>query len=77
MTAFLVRIPLTYQQAKKLQPLIWSLVARMARSNDLRTQHLRQLWIKQVQLLDIEGGLTLTGFGIRITYVNCIQVSVG
>lgn len=55
--------------------MLWSLIAQLTKSDDLRVKHLRSLWIRQVRILDSEGGLALTAFKIRITYVNIIQVS--
>lgn len=56
--------------------MIWSLIAHMAHSRDVRMRHLRELWLRQISMLDGEGGVALTAFRIRVTYVNIIQVSI-
>lgn len=48
----------------------------MTRSDDIKTEHLRVLWIKQAQILDYEGGIKLTALNIEITYVNIIQLII-
>lgn len=40
-------------------------------------RHLRVLWFKQVLALDSDGGLALSAFSIRITYVNALQLAIG
>lgn len=42
----------------------------------MRLQHLRSLWLRQIEFLQSDGGITLKALGIRVTYVNNIQVSL-
>lgn len=64
------------QQAKKLQPLLWSLIAKLTLSKSVRVHHMRSLWLKQVLILDNQGGLALTALGLSITYVYIIQLVI-
>jgi hypothetical protein len=65
-----------HANAKKLQPILWSIIARMTHSSDMRIKHLRFLWFKQVQKLDDKGGLALSAFSIRITHINILQLAI-
>lgn len=38
--------------------------------------HFRNLWVKQIEMLDHQGGLALKAMGMRITYVNVLQVRI-
>jgi len=62
-------------QARRLQPLLWTLIAQTSDSREPRLGHLRLLWLKQARILDSEGGIAMGAFGLRVTYVNVIQVS--
>lgn len=58
---------------------MWSVIAQLVSSGEdnLRAQHTRLLWTKQIAMLDLEGdGIALKAYKIRITYVNLIQVSL-
>lgn len=67
---------LEHQQARKLQKILWSLIARVGDCPDLRMRHLRMLWIKQARSAEMEGGYAFRAFNMRITYVNIIQLMV-
>jgi len=62
------------KQARRLQPLLWTLIAQTSDSREPRLGHLRLLWLKQARILDSEGGIAMGAFGLRITYVYLIQV---
>lgn len=66
---------LMIKQAKQLHYVIWTLVASMTDCDDLDLRHLRLLLTRQARIMDSEGGIALSAFGIRMTYVNVIQVS--
>ena len=58
-----------------MYPLMWSLIALLTGLQNTRARHLRLLLQKQACSFASENGLALTAYGIRITYVNIIQVS--
>lgn len=52
----------------------WSLVAITVEFKDKRVSHLRSLWIKQLEMIDSNGGLALKMFSrINVTYVQIIE----
>lgn len=63
--------------ARKLELLIWSLLATMElEPNNVRHNHLRLLWLKQAKQLASQGGLAIKMLGIRVTYVNILQMAI-
>jgi hypothetical protein len=65
-----------HAEAKKLQPIIWSIIAKMVHSSDLRVMHMRALWLKQAWSLNEQGGLALSALWMRITYINILQLAL-
>ena len=68
-----------HAQAKRLQTIGWSIVALLTQfkgpySSPLN--HLRLLWFRQTTMLDDEDGLAIGANGLRVTYVNAIQVLI-
>lgn len=65
-----------HAEAKRLQPLFWTLIAQLNNSREERLVHLRSLWLTQTKQLDETGGLALSAYHFRVTYVNIIQVMI-
>lgn len=63
------------RKAKKLHPLIWSLLAETSHSIEIRTSHIRALWLKQIEQLEAQGGIAFNYNGLRLSYVNMLQAS--
>lgn len=63
-----------HAMARKIHPLLWTLVAQLTDSKDIEIQHVRLLFLKQIRVLDSEGGIALKTYMFRITYVNIIQL---
>lgn len=62
-----------HSEARKLEPLFWSLVGLTNNHSDQRIAHLNYLWTKQLELIDSRGGLALRAFGANVTYVGILQ----
>lgn len=62
-------------QTKKIQPLLFKLIATTTDMNIMELEHLRLLTMRLAETLDETGGISFSAFGIKITYVNIIQVS--
>lgn len=61
-------------KSKRLTSLTWQLIAAMAPFKDIRLQHMRSLWTRQVIVLTREGGLSLKAFNMEINYASVIQM---
>lgn len=66
-----------HAEAKGLHSPIWSLLAIMADQECARMRHMRQLWHRQMVGIDMEGGLALKAFHVRITHLRIIQFIIG
>lgn len=65
-----------HAKAKQLHLHIWNLLEVTCNCTDVRQRHLHSLWLKQVQALDMDGGLALKAFNVRITYVRIIKLVI-
>lgn len=62
--------------AKKLHPIIWSFIAALHEYDDIEMNHIRSLWVKQMHVLESDGGLIIKSFRMRVTYLNIIQLVI-
>lgn len=65
-----------HANARKLHPLLWTLVTQLTDSQDIKIQHIRLLLEKQIRTLDSDGGIALKSRWLRITYINIIQLCI-
>lgn len=65
-----------HSNARKLEPMFWDLISQTCNQTEERMIHLRARWLKQLQIIDNEGGLALKAFNMRISYVGIIQVLI-
>lgn len=63
-----------HAQARKLHPLVWTLISQLADSNDIKIQHIRSLLLRQIELLDLDGGMVLKSSILRLTYIDIIHL---
>ena len=64
-----------HAKARQLQMLLWTLVAELAHSREVRINHMRSLFMKQAHSIDRQGGIALNALNFKVTYVNVAQVS--
>lgn len=57
--------------------MVWELIAQLMLTEEAEKDHLRILYLKQLQMIDYDGGIKLKAFGIPITHVKIIQIVVG
>lgn len=73
----LISFPSNVQvESRKLIKLMLSLLACTAHFEDIRIKHARELYIRQVELLCWNNGITVKVLGIAITYKSVIRLAV-
>lgn len=63
-------------KSRKTERTLWTLIAVQMEENssDERARHLKSLWLKLLTGISKAGGIALEVFGMRVTYVNVLQV---
>lgn len=65
----------TALKASNLISWVWSLIAVTSESNDFKVDHMRNLWLKLVVMLENNDGICLIAFGIPLDYLIIAEVS--
>lgn len=60
--------------SKRIVYLMWRLLAATVNFEDVRVKQIRSLYLKQLEALCREGGMTLRAFGTPVTYDGLIRV---
>lgn len=65
-----------FVQSGETERYFWTLIAVLSERSayNKRVRHLRLLWLKQLIAISDEGGILLKIYGMRVTYVNALQV---
>lgn len=71
-----VAVSQVQSNTNRLIQMMWRLIAATSCFTDIRIRHTRHLWIKQVLVLNYEGTMKVTAFGLPVTYTSLIEAVV-
>lgn len=77
LNSFLISFPSQFQvESRQIVKLMLKLLARTVHLDDIRISHARVLWLRQVESISQNNGLTLIAFGMPITYATTIRLAL-